>query len=694
VVAAIVTTVVGGIAVGGVVAARALFDQRAPSAVNAVIFVAVAVVATTITRRVARREEFRNARDDALATRQTLAEELYTQGVKPIARELFDPGEWELTMTVGHTPGLAELSNPRFEVSTRSRTALADLMGNLNGGAIGVAGPRGAGKSTLITSVCDGRTKVVDSGHVGFAVSAPVHYEPRDFVVHLLTSACEAVIRDPRALESLRDRAFQQLESQHRRRRTWFYFALAAMFAGAAAFSGTHTDVTKGDARTLLLAGLAAIFGVCAYAGWLRQSPLRFDPALLTNATGARGVVVRVYLEAMWPFLRGFLRPRVPRGTSLRAAVADDAVRSEARKLHRETKFQQSFSSGWSGSLTLPLGVEVGGDSTLSYAQVQMSLPELVGRLRDFLVFVATRKEMPVIVGIDELDKIGTTDEARAFLNGIKAVFGVPGIYFLVSVSQDAMSSFERRGLPFRDVFDSSFDEIVEARYFAFEETERLLRRRIIGMPGSFHALCHCLSGALPRDAIRVARSLVDEASRGGELGRVATALIRGELREKCHGTAAAVKNSKDQRGRDAVLDYVGVVERLEPRRDALIAACRKFPRSKAAVTPLDHEKDQRGLSDLAYELNAFVYFCATVLDVFAEGVTPGSLELAADRGDFERLAEARQGFALDHTVAWRRLAAIHAGRVSGDELPEPAPSRRSSRDGLKEMAASLFDMS
>lgn len=40
-----------------------------------------------------------------------------------------------------------------------------------------------------------------------------------------------------------------------------------------------------------------------------------------------------------------------------------------------------------------------------------------------------------VPVGIDELDKIESAEQAQAFLNEIKGLFGVPGCQFLVSVS-------------------------------------------------------------------------------------------------------------------------------------------------------------------------------------------------------------------------------------------------------------------
>ena len=42
------------------------------------------------------------------------------------------------------------------------------------------------------------------------------------------------------------------------------------------------------------------------------------------------------------------------------------------------------------------------------------------------------------------------------------------------------MASFDRRGLLFRDVFDSSFDDVVDVPTCAYPTLERLLNRRVV----------------------------------------------------------------------------------------------------------------------------------------------------------------------------------------------------------------------
>jgi hypothetical protein len=79
-------------------------------------------------------------------------------------------------------------------------------------------------------------------------------------------------------------------------------------------------------------------------------------------------------------------------------------MQSEASALLEEVQFQQTFSSGWSGGLKLPVGLEAGLTGTATLARQQMSLPDIVGRLRDFLMTVATPPGL-VMIGIDELGR-------------------------------------------------------------------------------------------------------------------------------------------------------------------------------------------------------------------------------------------------------------------------------------------------
>jgi hypothetical protein len=143
----------------------------------------------------------------------------------------------------------------------------------------------------------------------------------------------------------------------------------------------------------------------------------------------------------------------------------------------------------------------------------------------------AMAEEYEVVIGIDELDKLRTADSVEDFLNDIKGVFGVPGCYYLVSVSEDAAAGFERRGAPFRDVFDSSFDDVISLRPLDLVSARKILHGLLLGWTEPFVGLCFVLSGGLPRDLWRVAHELVAQRDVNDEieLGQATLALCRQE---------------------------------------------------------------------------------------------------------------------------------------------------------------------
>jgi hypothetical protein len=98
-------------------------------------------------------------------------------------------------------------------------------------------------------------------------------------------------------------------------------------------------------------------------------------------------------------------------------------------------------------------------------------------------------------------------------------------------VSEDAAAGFERRGAPFRDVFDSSFDDVISLRPLDLISARKILHGLLLGWTEPFIGLCFVLSGGLPRDLWRVAHELV--AQRGAddeiEIGSAALALCRRE---------------------------------------------------------------------------------------------------------------------------------------------------------------------
>ncbi len=361
-----------------------------------------------------------------------------------------------------------------------------------------------------------------------------------------------------------------------------------------------------------------------------------------------------------------------------------------ARRHLLKVRFLQSRNLGWSGGLKLPMGVDGQVSASVTHDEQPLSYPELVEHFRSFTrrvaEFVHARGDS-VFIGVDELDKIGSADQAERFLNEIKGIFGVPHVYFMISVSDDALMAFERRGIPLRDAFDSSFDEIVRVGLLSYVESRRLLYRRVIGLSEPYVALCHAMSGGLARDLIRSARQLVridqslimardtdeeriqegieadrylllaegdgmPETTRApSTLASLCAALVQEELARKAHAIAHALGGASLGRveGFHQILYDVGYGD-----------SAAKSPMEILDILAEGGTDESPDVGRLRLDFTAYVYFCATLREVFDESLDGSRITRCTNDADwpgsFDALASARHAFVMDARIAWRAV--------------------------------------
>ena len=249
-----------------------------------------------------------------------------------------------------------------------------------------------------------------------------------------------------------------------------------------------------------------------------------------------------------------------------------------------------------------------------------------------------------------------------------------------MSVSQNAMSAFERRGLPFRDVFDSSFDVIVELGYLDLPAAKRLLQRRAIGMSVPFLCVCHSLSGGLPRDLIRVARELL-ELGRADQVGKelpdLVRALLADELDRKQRAVAVAAAKVKLEPWTGRFLAAMEAT-RTAAEPGALLIAARTLAKDESGYRNQTEESlvASSQLARLRGELASYYYYCATLAEYFSAGLTEERLRAAEEArqdapGSVDQLARARQAFAVSPQIAW---GAASSFRQASGMKPFPFP--------------------
>jgi hypothetical protein len=579
--------------------------------------------------------------------------------------------------SVAGTPGLSEVYDSVNRIPTGVAVELNGLLDRFDGASIGVAGPRGSGKSMLIREYCDpGSADQV--GDIGFdwswlrgyslprppgtdlrcLVAAPVDYAPRDFVLHLFAAFCRSITdthdRQAKSLPRIVFGAFWL------RRAQWLLSVLlwrAVLFGGAAA--------------ALLYRKHAVAHDLSVPQTWVQYAAI----ALICAGT----------LSFAWSsasLIRRWARQARRRDEASLAAAA--------RKHLARVRYLQTFTSGWSGSLNLPGGGSSGQYArSIARAEQPLSYPEIVDEFRGFARDVAAdmhRHGGKVFIGVDELDKIGSSEQAERFLNEIKGIFGIPHLYFMVSVSDDALTAFERRGLPLRDAFDSSFDEIIHVGPLSYLESRRLLYRRVVGLSEPYVALCHCLAGGLARDVIRAARQVVRAATTltlptpepatdfvdygltdataylvllpevpapsPPTLAAISAAVIQDEMRRKLRAVGQVVNSVTKTTARDLheTLSHVSrALDLSQPVISIVDLLTKPGPREPVAVRTL------------RLDFAAYCYFCATLHEVFtdqinheamidATGATPGP-------GSFDALAAARNAFVIDTHLAWRMVS-------------------------------------
>ena len=534
--------------------------------------------------------------------------------------------------------------------------------------AVGVAGSRGVGKTTIVErAVANEFTAIDTEPMLGVHTAAPVRYDARDFVLHLHACVCRSVLnfladKEDSTGSETRKR-WAELNRRHELRRR-----LATMAGG----------ILQAAAWLVAFLGLAELaLGWWGDIGELGRQLERFvarivsDPVHFAEHLSLGDVgglaAAAVLLGAVWILLRRTVLLAV--GGSFLALwqlasgwrtrnrnSSRRALRGVAEQHLRQIRFLQTHTSGWSGKVSAPMSSELGLSRSLARAEQPWTHPEVVQRLREFLGLVVEvlvpEKLSGVVVAIDELDKIADPEEAHRFLNEIKGVFGIPHCLFLVSVSDDALTAFERRGMPARDAFDSAFTTMIHVRPFTLDESRAWLAQRALGIPEPFVWLCHCVSGGLPRDLGRAAIALHDLQDEHSHLSELTRAMIQQDLDVKVRAFTHTARQTP-RVDIDEPDQPQALIKALQEAADPALLAARAEEVWAAGRTP------DTPLAALRAEVACYLLFCQTIVDVFQDNDSLAGLEPVADAfavkdrpGAVAVLARIRQQMAVDTTLA------------------------------------------
>lgn len=575
-------------------------------------------------------------------------------------------------------------------VVTSTYAQMDDLI-RLREGSIGIAGPRGAGKTRLIEyftsrQALPDQAQKADHARLGVVVAAPVDYDAREFVLYLYAQLCEAVINAAGAKVEPTPSPIP-LRHMSRERAVWWTAGAAAVSAvgvgllivallrrlpiglgaswadpGVAVLLGGVLAILSGSKfvrrrrfarfHALIISGPAVMISAglvlfLSNGGWQSSSSLVLG-----------GVALLAIGGVLWP-QRGV---RNPVGDQL-PGPPEDRVVDTAREHLDAIRTQQSNTVERSvtvklSAAPLPVGLDAAGKYGNTRQDRPKGHPELVKNLRDFLAVAQEKHKM--IIAIDELDKLAKPEKVENFLNDIKAVFGVKGCLFLVSVSEDAAAGFERKGVPFRDVFDSAFDDVISLSHMDSNTARSILFKILNGWTKPFVALCYVTSGGLARDLMRCTRELVSHRDGDDriELAGATLLLYRREALARLRAVRHELLRISENPKATELLRMISVCT-----DDVTPGALRSHHNRLVQWAKDTTDEGGRPAARLAYELGAFMLFASTVLEFFNPCGVAQRLEEAEKEPakSLARLAQARQMMAMSPEMALDDLGAFRS---------------------------------
>ena len=108
-----------------------------------------------------------------------------------------------------------------------------------------------------------------------------------------------------------------------------------------------------------------------------------------------------------------------------------------------------------------------------------LTLPGLTARYLNYVRTLQPYYNGKLIIAIDELDKIHDPEMVKALLTELKGGLFEKGCYYLISISQDAARSFRSRLASGRDIFESTFDDVVEVTQMTSGTAIPMVQKRL-----------------------------------------------------------------------------------------------------------------------------------------------------------------------------------------------------------------------
>ncbi|MCK4827158.1 hypothetical protein KA005_66115, partial [bacterium] len=210
---------------------------------------------------------------------------------------------------------------------------------------------------------------------------------------------------------------------------------------------------------------------------------------------------------------------------------------SASERLAQQLEYETTRSR--SAEIAAPFVDRITGKLKLTQEQKSrpLSLPGLTAAYLTYINRILEVFPEKIIICIDELDKVSDVEHVRFILREIKGALYSRGCFYLLSVSEDAISAYERRFVGERDIFESTFDEVLSIDKLNLNACIEIIHKRL--QDTSYNGrkpvpsielaitIAGVLSSGIPRDLIRNLREIVVAA---GDVQRLDPALAWATL--------------------------------------------------------------------------------------------------------------------------------------------------------------------
>jgi hypothetical protein len=205
------------------------------------------------------------------------------------------------------------------------------------------------------------------------------------------------------------------------------------------------------------------------------------------------------------------------------------------------------------------------------FSERPVALASLTTAFRSFAESLPRVIDGPLVLAIDELDKLEDAERATQLLRDIKGVFDIDGVHVLVSVSDEAARQFELGGVRRRNEFNSAFPSSIQLSEVSVTEARQILDRRGIQfMDDGVVQYLTAYSNGLPRELIRSSELVYDSFSRDAQPQNALGLVLKQEL-SAFFSEASSHATSRPAASRETV--SMGLYRALRPAMDSLDGA-------------------------------------------------------------------------------------------------------------------------